>query len=520
MPTDYESDWREYALDAESELRFLSLDHEDLIKICDCIDPDSDNIHTDGCIPVHYNSDTGQLYILKEGPHSRVCGETDTKKSRTVAFGAVAAGTLARHSQIITDPKGEIYSNAKIRKLQEDMGYDVRVLDFRNFDKDGYNILSHAYDLMKEGRVQESDVQINRFTGMLVDANKCPTADPIWNNLASDLVSASARILRDSLIQQPDGKSRFHLGSVLTFIRQDKESVQSLFNFLLKDLDNSPINPIRQYCDIVSTPATRTYSSIVHSAKSLLTPFTASEALLKMLSIQTFDIKDLYQKPTAVYLIIPDETNAYNQISGHLIDMFYQLLVEEFTKTYQNKTDPACRIDICCDEIASIYINDMSSKISAARSRKINFTLIYQSEKQMELAYKDFGTIRGNTKNYIFLGSSDYDILCRVSSETGKSSISADGNCQPLVTDDNLRRMEMTRTYKDALILTGNHVLCARLPDYDVYHFLKAVEPMKEKPGVLTICELVTYTPEEVAEDYRRGIVWLPVKKRFGFRRS
>lgn len=509
--TDYHADWSAYALDDEGEKRFLSLDHKDLMQICDCIDTKfEDTPKMSGCIPIHFDSESGNLYILKEGPHTRVCGESGSKKSRTIVRGSIIAGAMAKRSFIVTDPKGELYADGKVRWQLEKNCYNIYVLDFRKFDKDAYNVLGYAMEMYKKGRIRESDAYIERFASMLVEANRSSSADPFWNTQAAELIVSAIKILRNSLAQQHGGETRFHLGSVLQFIRQDKDSIQHVFSSLARHNDaDIALDPVRQYQDIVGASAERTYSSIVSSAKALLAPFSSSEALLKMLSIQTFDVRKMYRKPTAIFMVIPDESSAYDMIAGHLMDLFYQILIEEFSNVYQNKARPACPVDFICDEVASVRISDMASKISAARSREINFVLIYQSEAQMRKSYeKDFDTICGNTRNYIFLGSTDYEILKRVSAETGSTMMTSDGSSAPLVTVDDLRRMEKTLEYKDALLLTGNHVLCLRLPDYDVYPFLDSVS-VKDVPGTLASKDLIVYTPEEVAADYRSGKIRL-----------
>ena len=131
---DYKSSWGRYAFDDE-ENRFLSSDEKDLLKICDCIDLSGEVFKkTSGGIPVHYSN--GKLYVLKEGPHARVEGESGSKKSRTVCRGAAVTAVLNRDSFIMTDPKGEIYSDPKIQWLLHKAGVETYVLDFRSFDKD------------------------------------------------------------------------------------------------------------------------------------------------------------------------------------------------------------------------------------------------------------------------------------------------------------------------------------------------------------------------------------------------
>lgn len=510
---EYYSDWCQYAFNTECEQRFLSLEPDDLLKICDVIDVYAgEQPKLSGYVPVHYED--GKLYVLKEG-HTRVAGDTGSKKSRTVVRGSIIASALTGDSMIITDPKGELYEDPKLRHLLDTQGYNVCCLDFRKFDKDALNIIGPAFDLIRRGKVQESDAFIDRFLSMLVESNKGGNIDPFWNNQSAQLLGSIIRSLRNALIQMDD-KERFNLSSVLTFIRQERESVERIFAQAVRQ-STAVRDPIKIYHDMVNASAERTYSSIVSTTQSLLAPMTSSDALLRMLCCDTLDMASLYNRKTAVFLVVPDESKAFDQLSGYIVNLFYETLLMEFADQYQGRKYPPCNINVIVDEAASIQIHDMASKISAGRSRFINFTIIYQSEKQMALAYKDYGTIVGNCRNYIFLGSTDFDNLRYVSDSLGKSTLSPDSGTAPMVSVDDLRRMRKEKSYKEALVVVGNYILSARLPDYDIYPFLKkelrrAIQTENRLPW-----RILVYTPEEMAEDYRTGKIRMigskPVKK-------
>jgi len=416
----------------------------------------------------------------------------------------VISAVLNGDSFILTDPKGEICSDSKMQFLLREAGQEIHILDFRKFDRDGFNCLSYAYDMMKKGKESKAASFIDRFVNMLVESKKAE--DDFWNDQAGDLIRFSIQILLEALLQFEGGEEGFHLASVKSFIRQEKDKVKSIMESILEGMpDDLACNPVRGYCEILANPE-KTYACIISSANALLSTFCSSESLLRMLSIQTFDIQNMYQKPTALFLVVPDETRTYDMLVGYLIDTFYQILVEEYNEKYQSKREPFCNVHFICDEVASVHINDMASKISASRSRQIDWVLIYQSDKQMQQAYEnDWGTICGNCKNVLFLGSSDYEILKGISDQAGATQISEEGRMEPLVSVADLRRMKKERYYKDALLMTGNYIYCAKLPDYDVYPFLKKVKI--DLPHVVPARELISYTPEMIFKHYRTGVI-------------
>ena len=503
---DYQTSWSKYAFE-EEDCRFLTNSEEDLQKICDCIDlNDPDRPKTSGGIPIHYEN--GRLYVLKEGPHTRVCGESGSKKSRTVCRGALISAVINGDSIILNDPKGEISSDPKLRGLLQAYHVDVNILDFRNFDKDGFNCLAYAYELAQKGNLSKAYAVLDSFVAMIVE-KKQGRDDPFWNGSAGNLINYAAKILLRALQQLPNGEDSFHLASVKSFIRQDRDRMRAILAQLRSDSSKQLLHDsVDGFAEILENPD-RTYACIIQSANELLSAFCSSESILRMLSIQTFDLRSFYKRPSALFLVVPDERQTYDMVVGYLIDTFYQILVEEYSDVYQDRRRPPCSIKFVCDEAASICINDMSSKISASRSRQIDWTLIYQSDRQMQHAYPDdFATICGNAKNYIFLGSSDPEMLAAVSAQTGTTSIAPGGRPEPLVSVDDLRRMRKEKEYKDALLITGNHLYAARLPDYDIYPFLQH-RPARPCGAHVKRTRLHVFTPEELLDRVNRGEVVL-----------
>ena len=499
---DYKTSWQDYSIGQE-ENRFLSTD--DLLQICDCIDLDAENRgKTSGGIPIHYDKEKKRLYVLKEeGPHAMVEGESGCKKSRTIARGSIISAALNHDSIIINDPKGELYADAKIQWLLQKENIRSYVIDFRDFDKDGVNPLSHTFKLMKEGKKEHAAMsEIDKFVCTLI-AGRMGTDDPYWNNCGGELIRRACQMLARSLVQKEDGEKAFNLSSVKSFIRQDRKKLKSIFSYMA---GSEPLcSSITGYNDIIQIDAEKTYSCIASSANALLSDFVSSEELLKMMSIQTFDIREFYTRPCALFLVVPDEHNAYDVLVGYLINYFYQILVETYGSEYQGKGEPPCSIKFICDEAANIRIYDLASKVSASRSRKIDWTLIFQSGRQMAEAYqKDWGTICGNCRHKLYLGSSDYEILKNISEQTGVTYLSRDGSAAPLVGVAELRRMRKERDFKDALLLTGNHIYCAQLPDYEVFDFLKP-SSVVNYPYRVHEKEVEVYTPEDMYSDYREG---------------
>lgn len=512
MNKDYYSDWAEYAY--EEERRFIS---DKIVKkeISEGLDIYGDKgklvsvKNEGGDIPILIQDKV--IYTLKDG-HTLVQGESGSKKSRSVVRPEIMVAAMKRQSIVITDPKGELASDGMLIGFIKSQGIDTYVLDMRDFNKSGFNFLEYPLQLIRRGNIQEASTNISRFVHSLI--KDISTNDDYWNNMAVLQIELLITIILWALAQKKDGDLYANLSSVVSFIAEDKECLITLMEEIAIDMGDEIFNPAKILLEIYKNPE-KTYACINSSAVALLRDFITQENLTKMLSVSSFDIKEAYRKPMAVFLVIPDETQAFNHIAGELVDNMYQQLISEYTKTYQNNRPPECQIYFILDEFCNIRINDMAAKLSAARSREIFFTLIYQSDKQLEKIYEDdAGTIKGNCKNFIFLGSSDYDVLSSVSDMTGITKITRDGSKEAVVTVEDLRKMKKSKEYKDALLIRDNIIYCANLLDYAEYDCLAEYKDMHPfYRNDVDNCKARIYTPELMVFDLMEGRIKFPYSK-------
>lgn len=503
---DYYSEWSRYAYEQEDK-RFVT-DDEIINGLCVCTAPDEKRYEGSG-IPVLCKGN--RIYSIKDG-HTMVEGESGSKKSRTIVRDTIISVVLNGDSAIVTDPKGELSSDPKILGLIREHDYECPVLDFRTFDKDGFNVFKYPFELIKEGNESEAMALISRFVSGLMDGKK--TNDDYWNDSAYSLLAHSIEILLTALVQKPLGLESANILSLLNFIANNRIELEELMETLSKAYPKDEIhNPAELLRRKIYSAPEKTYNCIVSVTMAMVKNFVVQNNLAKMLSVSTFDIRDAYRKPMILFIVVPDETKAYDEIAGQIIDSMYQQLISEYTKCYQNIKESERKIYFICDEFCNLRINDMSAKVSASRSRNITWILIYQSGKQLRDAYEnDAGTIVGNCKNYIFLGSSDVDALKDVSDMCGTTYITQGGREEYLMHVGDLRKMKKKREYKDALFVRDNVIYCAKLPDYEQFKFLDKYANGKHI-FVNKVNSVGIYKPMELILDVEMGAVVFPYKK-------
>ena len=398
-----------------------------------------------------------------------IYGETGSMKTRAVIRPLIFSLACRRESMVVTDPKGELASDPKVRGLLDEMGYQSVFLDFRSFAGDGYNLLEYAFDLYRRGQKDKAVANLSSIVHALTDSKNGARIDPFWPNTARQLLTSVLHALVDVYACREDGADYVNILSLASALSDaELEEMEAVFTCLTAAENTSTV-----MFKGVRTGSEGTKANVTVSAASYLQPFLIQPSLARMLSRTTFDADAMYDKPAAIFLIVPDESSAYDEISGLLIDNFYSRLIDRYTREYQNRKRPRCRVNFVCDEFCNLRINDMGPKISACRSRHIRFYLVCQSMKQLEETCPDAAIIEGNCKNLLFLGSSDPGLIDHVCSLCGTTSVTTGGMPENLVTPAMLRGLGKCREYKEALFVRDRLVYFARLADCDTYELVK-----------------------------------------------
>jgi type IV secretion system protein VirD4 len=503
---DYESDWSAYAFPNTHSV-FATDDY--IFDTFSKIDLISKKYKSSG-IPLAIKK--GDAVIVDDDSHTIIYGETGSKKTRCCIKPLITTIAGAQESMIVTDVKGELASDHRIRGWLSQNGFESVVLDFRDFNCDGYNILQYPFELYQKGEKDKAMANIIRLISSLTNKYIGTKADPFWNDMAFFHIIPLIQIFFEACKHKRNNLSYLNLLSLSTYISHDIGTIARILNIISEKTTAN--NAVQMLNSVLSSPD-KTRGSIISTTNSLFKNFVFQVDLMKMLSVSTFNIREAYEKPMCVFLIIPDETSAYDELTGVVIDNFYSQLIDVHKEEYQKtgKT-PAHPINFVCDEFCNVKIRDMSAKISASRSRSMRWYLVCQSKNQLESSYEnEAATIIGNCKNIIFLQSSDYEMLSYISRQCGTTNITQDGIPEPLITPEELSKFEKHRTHKEALFIRDDIRYCARLPDFDRYIFLKEYENVREDLFVnkLKRKKISVYDPKMMFFDINNKKIPIPL---------
>lgn len=403
----------------------------------------SDSKYSAGGVPLIVGKD--ELWVDDGESHSLIVGATGSGKTSCIVQPLVNILAKKGESMIITDPKGEIYrANYEYLKSKD---YNIVVLNFREPQKgNAWNPLTLPYNLYKSGNSDKSNELLRDLAINILSDEK--TDDPFWQNTASDFFTGLAQ----GLFQDVKDTRQINLNSIILMLTVGEKrlgaSTYMKEYFSMKDEKNSAyINA----SGTVNAPS-ETQGGIISVFRQKVNIFAMAENLSEMLSHSDFDIMDIGRKKTAVFLVIQDEKKTYHALATIFIKQCYESLIDVAQQNQDGKLK--VRTNFILDEFANLpALKDVTTMITAARSRQIRFNLIIQNFAQLNQVYgaEEAETIKGNCANTIYLLSSELRSLEEISKLAGDRKIKNKDKeeVRPLISVAELQRLK----FKDAIIL-------------------------------------------------------------------
>ena len=460
--------------------------------------------------------------------HSIIIGSTGSGKTTTFVSPMIQllGSTGAGSSMVITDPKGELFSLHS--KYLQERGYDVKVVDLRDtYSSYRWNPLDGIYDAYTDYRtahtkaykrsdnVFESGLKLDGgeeafkdidgwyefegkayatydrlvsavklykkkiFDEVYEDLNDLCTIlipvenekDPLWEKGARAITLAVLiAMLEDSanpeLNLTKEKYNFFNLAKILQNSDNDYEDLKNYFkgrNPLSKSLSLS-----KQVLD--AAPTTRaSYMSIVYDKLTLFN----DAGICALTSSSDFTASGLAERPTALFLKIPDEKDTRHNLAAIFILNIYKTLIKVASAT-EELTLPR-NVYFIMDEFGNMpKIEKFDKFITVGRSRKIWFNMIVQSYAQLNNVYGETvaDIVKGNCGIKMFIGSNDmgtckeYSELCgnitvNTTSTSGggkDKSYSTSMQVRPLIYPSELQRLNHPGDIGHSIIVTfGNY---------------------------------------------------------------
>ncbi len=413
--------------------------------------------------------ESGKYQIaMKDEYHCLIIGTTASGKSTLCLIPSIRiyAHSGEKPCMVISDPKGELYT--KTSKILEDEGYRVITLDLRDpFSSTRWNPMEHAYETYHKGKNCRHNIK--KFPGNIKPKNagyeeipnekygefwfgfegvaypdedslrvavasaeqvycdlaqnelkeivntiapKSKAQDPTWEEGAQDFLYGVALAMLEDSMNPELGMTKekfnfYNLYKIATFRDPDAEApFDTIRKYLLQGRDEATSNvPNLTSAVINNSPnTTKSYLGVLNGKISFMNDIGIS--YLTSQSDISFD--DFTSKPTAFYLIIPDDREERHNLAILCLSQLYKRLVDKANSCEGQKLPN--HVYFILEEFGNLPpIPKFDSMITVSRGRNILYELAVQSYTQLETKYGQEAakTIIGNCNAQIFIGTDD-----------------------------------------------------------------------------------------------------------------
>jgi len=465
------------------EKEMINQDHVEFISQSD---PDSKAAGT----PLLMKND--KILVDDGEAHTLVIGATGSGKTQTIIFPTVEILAKKKESMIITDPKGEIYENTS--NMLRDKGYDVLVLNFRDPQEGNcWNPMTLPYRMYKDGNQDKAIELLDDLAANILYEEKSGNADPFWEKTSADYFAGLALALFDDAKEEEVNLNSI---SLMTTVGEDKFGGSTYMKeyFTMKDPSSAAYT---NASGTIMAP-NETKGSIISVFKQKIKLFATRENLSEMLSHSDLNLDTIGEKPTALFIVIQDEKKTYHSLVTILLKQCYETLIATAQK-HGGKLP--VRTNFLLDEFANMPpLKDITTMITAARSRLIRFTMIIQNFAQLDQVYgkENAETIRGNCGNLIYLITTELKALEEISKMCGEVKSKKDDKTAstPLVTVSDLQKMKQFEVIIMRLRLNPFKTKFIPYFKWNIKRYPKAEYPHRDKDDV-HIFDLREFVKEE-----------------------
>ena len=443
--------------------------------------------------PKAYTADAAGLVVMNNGKelwvdngeaHNIVIGATGSGKTQAVVFPLVQSLAKKGESMIITDPKGEIYEQTAT--MLRERGYNIVLLNFRSPQNgNSWNPMSLPYNLYKEGNTDKAIELLEDLALNILYEEKNGNADPFWEKSAADYFTGLALGLFEDATE-----AQINLNSMNLMSSLGEERFGGPNNNYIKEYFNAkdPSRPAYVNASGTVFSAEDTKQGVLSTFKQKVKLFASRDNLSEMLSRSDFDMKEIGRQRTAVFMIVQDEKKTLHPLATIFIKQVYETLIDV---AQESGGKLPYRTNFILDEFANMPpLKDVTTMVTAARSRLIRFVFIIQNYAQLTQVYgkENAETIKGNC-NITYLISSELSALEELSKLCGDKIIKVGKDkkeeTRPLVTVSDLQRLQQYETI--SLRLRTMPFKTKLVPNWKMdwgRNYEKATYPTREKQPV------------------------------------
>ena len=345
--------------------------------------------------------------------------------------------------------------------------------------------------------------------------------DPFWSSSATTILEGYINFLLEEQTKDENGKIGFLPDEMISMksvkmlheLGRNRSDIaknagcSSNLEYYLKYYRKATDMSYLKLNEFINAPEnTRGSISAVFADK--IKYFLTNEDILRMTSVSDFDLKQLGERKTAIFIAIHDEKGTYHELPSILISQIYEELIKSARKEKNSRL--RMPVHVVWDEFANgAKWDNVVNALTAGLSRGVRFYLVIQDFAQLITRYgKDkASTIRSNCQNLYYLLAGENETLEEISKLCG-SKIVWNHNRQekelvPVMSTDALQKL----SFGEAIIIRQRkNPYKARLRPFKKYGFRPPETPEPEErelpdTPVFNIAEAIKSRYVPVEED-------------------
>lgn len=411
----------------------------------------------------YVNGKLMQTFSQQEN-HVGIIAATRQGKTTSGVIPMVIANARKKNkcNMVLSDPKGEVYYRTAATLREE--GYRVIMINLRDYrHSECWNPLTPIYRKFRQAKsladkveiVSEDNVKCYRFMEKnytekdvldQVIARETASAlddvyhdidllgammitvedkrDPMWEVGARNIFKAFLHaMLEDSLLEDnPITEDTFSLNTIFTIYNSFVGGRRPFDGgYFSSRPHNSKAYELAKSELLLEADRTRDgYVTTFSQKMSELMDI----AIRRITSCNSFDVSELGQGPTALFLCYRDELQAHYQLISLFVQDAYKALIDMANQNDIQRLDNPFYFIL--DEFGNFpRLNNFHTVISACAGRNIWFVLVLQSYAQLNAVYGPDTTkiILDNLNVQIFFGSNNWSTITEFSDSCGKCTI-------------------------------------------------------------------------------------------------
>lgn len=351
----------------------------------------------------------------------------------------------ATGSVVITDPSGEIYQNTAGHLAAR--GYTIQVFQPAKIGK------SLTFNPISAATTPQARKQL--ATTLAKNAGGASGDDTFWVASATGLLF----VLITAVARYPEPAFR-HLGNVRLLLNHFGVAGEGIHEFMANHLDAATFAEYRAFC----ANDTKTMANILSTARVALDLWSDPD-IAAVTATTTLDVASVRERPTAVYVILPEHQTPYFAIVANLLYSAF------FKHCIEHAGAAALPVYFLLDEFGNLgHVTNFPVTVTTLRKRRCSVSIILQELAQLRKAYgqEDAQTIfGGGMGSKLFFSGLDLDMLEYLERLLGTYTKTDEGTStdnttrtigRPLMSVDAIRTMPAD----DAILIPGRH-LAAKL---------------------------------------------------------